>query len=108
MYPHQHLKEGTFTGATWCCPRPGFSIPRLCGEGGNSGRSRGASRLLGFSFVLILPGAWWRSWLRASASGGAGSSCYQVYPEIGTDVDKPSDLELAQRLMGAVRDSQEV
>ena len=19
------LKEGTFTGATWCCPRPGFS-----------------------------------------------------------------------------------
>ena len=34
---------------------------------------------------------------------GCREAVISPYPEIGTDVDKPSDLELAQRLMGVVR-----
>jgi len=39
--------------------------------------------------------------------GVRGVAIISPYPEIGTDVDKPSDLELAERIMGAVSGSRE-
>ena len=39
--------------------------------------------------------------------GVRGVAIISPYPEIGTDVDKPSDLELAERVIGTVSGSRE-
>ncbi|KLU39924.1 MAG: hypothetical protein AA931_08230 [Peptococcaceae bacterium 1109] len=108
------LKEGTFTGGNMV-----LSTPRLLSNSKAlvekvvifRKKPWRLARLLGFSFVLkffLKRLALAELEKRASALLGVqGVAVISPYPEIGTDVDKPSDLELAQRLMGAVRDSQE-
>ena len=69
------------------------------------------AQLLGFSFMLkFFMQRLSLAELEKRVSqllGVKGVAIISPYPEIGTDVDKPSDFELAERVIGAVRGSRE-
>jgi GTP:adenosylcobinamide-phosphate guanylyltransferase len=102
------LREGRFTGGNLAVARREALLNGLARIESAFGRRKsivGLTLLLGPMFLLrLLVGR--LSVADAAARGGAILGCrVAVYasphPEIGFDVDKPSDLELAERLLSA-------
>lgn len=104
-----NLKEGVFTGGNLFLINP--AVFKKCVENGQKIISLrksplGLSRLIGFGFVL-------KFLMRSLSITEAEKKVSQLlgrikgivvmskYPEVGVDVDKPADLSLAQRILGA-------
>lgn len=107
------LKEGTFTGGNMVLATPQvlFNSKALVEKVVVLRKKPWRlAKLLGISFVLkLFLHRLSLAELEKRASdllGVRGVAVISPYPEIGTDVDKPSDLELAERLIGAVRGTQ--
>lgn len=103
-----HLKEGVFTGGNLFLVNPEIVSPCLA-KGEQLVRLRKSpfalSRKIGVVFilkyllhVLSLEEAEKRF---SDLLGIKGSVVIIPYPEVGIDVDKPSDLELVRRVLGA-------
>jgi len=108
------LKEGTFTGGNMVLATPAvLSNSKALVQQVVVFRKKPwrLARLLGFSFFLkFFLKRLSLSELEKRASqllGVRGVAVISPYPEIGTDVDKPSDLELAERLIHKVRGTRE-
>jgi len=102
-----HLRDGTFTGGNMvlikvsalnACARQGQELVRLRKS------PLALSRLIGLKFILKFLT---RQLTIAEAEerfsyllGARGAGVITPYPEIGIDVDKESDLELARRALG--------
>ncbi len=105
-----HLVEGTFTGGNLALLDP--EVVRQCHvmiEKAVQMRKKPwqLSRLLGFRFIVKfllsrLSVAEIEERVRLML-GFRGVAIVSPYPEIGIDVDKPSDLELARNVLGARR-----
>lgn len=108
------LKEGVFTGGNIVLVSPSvLANSKVLMEKVLTLRKKPwkLAQLLGFSFVLkFFLQRLSLSELEKRVSQLLGVKSVAIispYPEIGTDVDKPSDLELAERLMSAVSGSRE-
>jgi GTP:adenosylcobinamide-phosphate guanylyltransferase len=100
------LREGEFTGGNFIVARPEALLGALATIGSAFGRRKsivGLTLLLGPMFLLrLVLGR--LSVADAAARGEQILGCRVAvhespYPEIGFDVDKPSDLELAEALL---------
>jgi len=100
------LREGRYTGGNLAVARPDALLKSLARIESAFGRRKsivGLTLLLGPMFLLRL-GLGRLSVADAAARGAAILGCRVAvhasdYPEIGFDVDKPSDLELAEKLL---------
>ncbi|MBS4031882.1 MAG: nucleotidyltransferase family protein [Clostridiales bacterium] len=103
---YARLREGTFTGGNLFLMNPGKleeSLPRLLRFFELRKSPLKLVSVLGFSFIVKLVSK------RLSITevemripgllGLSGKAVISSYPEIGTDVDKPSDLELMKKLL---------
>ncbi|MCL6560378.1 MAG: nucleotidyltransferase family protein [Firmicutes bacterium] len=102
------LKEGVFTGGNLFLLNP--AVFKQCVENGRKiidlrKSPLGLCRLLGFGFVLkFLTRTLTLHEAQKKVSqllGIKGAAVISNYPEVGVDVDKPGDLELVNRVMGA-------
>ncbi len=106
-----HLREGTFTGGNLFLIKPGI-VPRCLSKGEELVRLRKSplalSRKIGLIFIL-------KFLLRRLSLRDAEDKFSQLlnikgvgvispHPEVGIDVDKPSDLELVRRVLGNKQD----
>lgn len=103
------LKEGTFTGGNVILASPeAVQANRWIMDEVISKRKKPWKiiRLLGLKFILrFLTKRITLSEIEKQASGILGHNGILIispYPELGTDVDKPSDLALATRLIGSL------
>ncbi len=108
------LKEGTFTGGNMVLATPAVlsnSKQLMAKVVTFRKKPWKLAKILGLSFVVkLFLKQLSLAELEKRASqllGVRGVAIISPYPEIGTDVDKPSDLELAERIMGAVSGSRE-
>lgn len=104
------LKEGTFTGGNIIMASPeAIADSRWIMDEVIFNRKQPWKifRLLGFRFILkFLTKRLTLQEIEKQASGILGHNGILIispYPELGTDVDKPSDLALATRLIGSVQ-----
>lgn len=102
------LKEGVFTGGNVFLFNP--AVIKQCVQNGQRIFEQrkspvGLCRLIGLSFVLkYLLHVLAVKDVQKKASellGVKGEVVISQYPEIGVDVDKPGDLELARRILGS-------
>lgn len=104
------LKEGTFTGGNILLASPeAIANSRWIMDEVIFNRKKPWKifRLLGFGFIVkFLAKRLTLQEIEKQASGILGYNGTLIispYPELGTDVDKPSDLDLATRLIGSVQ-----
>lgn len=110
-----NLKEGTFTGGNLALVNPeALSRGRRVMEQAFQMRKKPVklARLLGFRFILkfgmrrlSLPEIEERA---AEILGYRGIAVPSPYPEIGLDVDKPSDIQIVERALQEGSDSSQV
>jgi hypothetical protein len=102
------LREGTFTGGNVVLCRPRAVLPALDRASifvENRKKPVKTARAIGFRYLIrLLLGRLTIAELESRISGMfhiKGKAWQCPYPEIGTDVDKQSDWELAERELGA-------